>query len=248
MTSDLDHRRDPWDLRLYHAVRRRRDQLARPLCVPLATRSVPPWAVSLAGVALAATLPWSLPRSAAAASIVLLAALLCDALDGALARQSGVASAVGKVVDHACDTGTFVVVLWAVVRADPGSAGGAVRLGLLTVPLLGAAIVLRGRVAPRHGDRFAGGMPAHLHKAPIYLAVLGGAFGGAELYRPALAAGQILALASTLALAGCALGAARRAPWAPLEASVPTDRGARSALPAAGGEGAAAHLRAPRGR
>ncbi|MEM7051767.1 MAG: CDP-alcohol phosphatidyltransferase family protein [Acidobacteriota bacterium] len=164
---------DLWEERLYLAVRRLRDLLLAPLVTPLAALGVPPTLLSCAGVALAASLIWSLERAPALALGGFVAALLCDALDGALARRQGCESALGKLWDQLCDSATWAAVLVAVLVA-----GLAPPVGIALAIYLGVLLLFLGVVestARRPGAWWVNpraGFFAHLPKIFVYGAIL----------------------------------------------------------------------------
>jgi phosphatidylglycerophosphate synthase len=109
------------------------------LLLPHAIRlKVHPNAVSLAGLGfglLAASCFWNWqdPRMAVAGWVCLMAWLIMDGLDGALARALSLASPLGRFVDGFSDYGVFVVVTLALVMSigpDPATLGLALAAGL----------------------------------------------------------------------------------------------------------------------
>lgn len=175
--TDAGHQE--WDHSAYISIRCWRDRLLRPLSRLLAAIGVSAPAVSLLGVLLAAITCWSIDHSARWALLAFLGALACDALDGALARHRGTDSVGGKVLDHACDTATFLLILLAVARCGLASTQQVAISALLAVPLLMVAIQARRR--RRHvRQEPSGGFLAHVYKVPIYVAFLAYAAGGIE--------------------------------------------------------------------
>lgn len=104
--SQLHHGIEPSQVPLLRGWLRAVQLLARPL------RGVPPLAITVVGplfalVAIAAA-PWL-------AFALVVAAVLCDALDGAVALAAGQASAFGAVADKVADRvadSAFAVVVW----------------------------------------------------------------------------------------------------------------------------------------
>lgn len=78
-------------------------RLAHLLVRPLAALRVPPWSVSLTGVALAALAIWPAATLPALAALLIGLSGLCDGLDGTLALVTGRVSRLGSVLDAVCD-------------------------------------------------------------------------------------------------------------------------------------------------
>ncbi len=196
-----------WDLTAYLRIRRIRDTLLEPISSGIADTGVSANLVSLLGVSFAASLYWSLERSALLAGAGFLAALACDALDGAVARRRGSSSATGKLVDHACDTSTFLLVLAAIDRCGLAQRPLLSTAAGLAIPLLVVAIYHRRVRSSASFGEPAGGLFAHLFKVPVYLALLIYVSGGDNLIGSALwvansvAVGSLLLLLVSLALA-----------------------------------------------
>ena len=201
--------RREWDRTAYIRIRRRRDEALRPLSSLLSRCGVTAPMISLLGVALAALACWSVGRAPAGIALAaFLAALLADAMDGALARQSGTDGPAGKVVDHACDTATFLLVLLAVARSDLASAAEVSASALLAVPLLLVAIQARRRRSPLSPE-LSGGFLAHVYKVPIYGAFLIFTAGGGNLLPGAVKLANITAALSLVLLVAGMLRAPR---------------------------------------
>ena len=183
-----------WDLSAYLRIRRLRDAVLRPVSRPLGRLGVSPSVISLLGVGFAATILHTLDRSPRLALLAFLGALVCDAADGALARQLGAESSSGKIVDHACDTATFLLVLLAIHGHVLGSALQTATCALLAPLLLLVAIYARRR--RRQSSEPAGGILAHLYKLPVYGALLLYLGGGSDLLQPAIKLAIVVALAS----------------------------------------------------
>jgi|GEM_PF-6980164 len=188
----------PWEERGYLGIRRLRDLLTAPLVIPLARLGVAPWAVSLLGVGLAATTYLTLPRHAGLTLAVFLGALVCDAVDGALARRRGCAGPRGKFLDLLCDSATLTALLLAMLGAGLISPLRAAYAAYVTLLLLFLAVCYhsarparsaasRGLLRPR------GGFYAHLPKAPIYAALLLWLLGGPRWLDPAVLIANLLA-------------------------------------------------------
>lgn len=156
--------------------------------------------VSAAGVIFAGSTLWTLgshPRWALAA---FLAALVCDALDGALARHLGCAGAYGKLIDSVCDTATLGVLVSALVRAGlapPGRALAAVAWSVLA--LVGAFLYRRRLHGPGGGRCLEGGFFVHLPRGLLYGALAIFLLGGPQYLAVTLWLFNLLA-------AGAALG------------------------------------------
>lgn len=188
-----------WDHSAYINIRRRRDAVLRPFTGLLARWGVSAPAISLLGVALAAATCWSADKIAPLAFLAFLGALACDALDGALARHHGTDSARGKIVDHACDTTTFLLILLTIARCGLSSTVQVSLSALLAVPLLIVAIhARRRRSRTRHEP--SGGFLAHVYKVPIYCAFLLYTGGGANLLEAAVKLANIMATLSLVLL------------------------------------------------
>lgn len=193
-----------WDLTAYLRIRRRRDHLLRPVVRGLARLGVSPLAISLLGVALAAVACWALDRAATMALVAFLAALACDALDGALARHRGSARGRGKLIDHACDTATFLLILFGIARCGLSPQLPLVFAAAISAPLLVFAIYARRLRAPERRPGLSGGFLAHFYKAPIYSAFLLYSAGVIDVLEPAVRLADLTALASLALLLGLA--------------------------------------------
>jgi len=201
--------RTEWDDSAYITIRRRRDALLRPLSLLLVRLGVPAPVISLLGVALAGVTCWSLEGSSLAAFGAFLGALVCDALDGAVARQSGTESPAGKVVDHACDTATFLLVLLAIGRSGLSSISQISVSALLAIPLLLLAIQVRRKRSQAQLEP-SGGFLAHVYKVPIYGAFLLYTAGGANLLEPAVRVANFTAGFSLLLVVAAVFLTSRR--------------------------------------
>ncbi len=188
--------RQAWDQAAYLRIRRGRDAVLEPIASFAARVGIAPSAVSLIGVALAASVCWVhgiAPRLALAAFV---GALLCDALDGAIARRVGSSSALGKRIDHACDAATFLLVLAAIARCGLAPTSSALLPAGLVVPLLLLAIHCRRRRGRARSPEAFGGFFAHLFKVPVYGAFLLYLAGGVDLVAPAVQTSTVIALVS----------------------------------------------------
>lgn len=104
--AELHHGIDPEHVPFLRGWLRLVWAIARPL------KGVPPLAFTVAGAGLAVTAVFT---GAWAAVALVLAAVLCDALDGAVALASGRVSAFGAVADKAADRiadTAFALVIW----------------------------------------------------------------------------------------------------------------------------------------
>ena len=185
----------------YLALRGLRDRLFSPLVAPLAARGVPPCAISFTGVCLALAIVPALSVSHLLGLAAFLGALSCDAIDGALARRLGRASAHGKLLDQACDTATFCAVLLALVETGAAQVGPAVFAALANPSLLLIAASFHRRRDGRREPR--GGFFAHAPKGLVYGALLAQLLTGAGLVAGALLIANVAAVIFAL---GFALG------------------------------------------
>lgn len=196
-----------WDRRAYLRLRRLRDRGARWVVAPLARLGVPPWAVSVAGVIFAASMLWTLGSRPGWALAAFLAALSCDAFDGALARRLERCGSRGKLIDHLCDTATLGLLVIALAHAGLAPTGRALAALALTVASLAAAILYRRRrQGGGSGGGLEGGFFVHLPKALLYAALVTFLLGGPDrlalslwvfnLLAGIVAAGYLLALRS----------------------------------------------------
>ncbi len=172
----LSHLRYPttdWDLAPYLELRRQRDALLRWPVAALAWLSLPPAAVSLAGVALAAGTLWTFGARPLLALLAFLGALLADALDGALARRLGRGDRRGKLLDQLCDSATFMLVLAALARSDLVGDGWCLLAAGVALGLQPLGIWHHNACHPSLAGIYPGaGFFAHSPKALVYAAVL----------------------------------------------------------------------------
>lgn len=190
----------------YLWLRRLRDRLVAPLAAPLARLRVPPAAVSCAGVALAASLAWSLPGHPRLALAAFAAALLCDAVDGAVARrlEAGPVRRRDKWVDQLCDTATLMALLAATAAAglaSPRLCAAAAGGSALVLALAFALHAVAGRQGPGSAAGPRGGFFAHLPKVPFYGALAIALAGGTVSLDAALRATVVLAAAGAAGFA-----------------------------------------------
>lgn len=161
-----------WEQSGYMLVRRLRDRLLSPVTAFLALARVPPSLVSCLGVAFALTVCLTLPERPLWALAGFLLALLCDAVDGALARRLGAGSVFGKVVDQSADLATFASLMLALALAGVASpAALAFAVGAAALLL---ALGVRHHSTRRAGGRYLeprGGFFAHFPKALVYAAM-----------------------------------------------------------------------------
>jgi phosphatidylglycerophosphate synthase len=194
-----------WDLAAYLSIRRRRDALLWPLSRWLADRGATPLAVSLSGAAWAAIACWALSWRAWLSLVAFLAALICDALDGALARHVGSSRPSGKLIDHACDTATFLLVILAIARCHLAPPLPLALAAVIPAPLLAIAVLARrGRRLDREAE-LSGGFLGHFYKVPVYAAFLLYCAGVADLLDPAVRLADATALTSLLLVLTLAL-------------------------------------------
>lgn len=171
----------------YLTVRRLRDAALGPAAAGLARAGVPPWAVSVAGVAAAASTFALLPAHSGLALAALGGALLADLLDGAVARSAGRASRAGKLLDHACDAAAFAALILAAGVRGLAPIGAAAAAALASAAAVSAALAAS---ALRHPEAFRAdpraGFWAHLPKLPSFLAYPALLAGGPDLLGAAL--------------------------------------------------------------
>lgn len=215
----------------YLALRRLRDAALAPAARVLARAGVPAWAVSLAGVAAAATTFALLPAHPRLALAALAGALLADLFDGAVARAAGRAGGRGKLLDHACDAATFAALVLAAGARGLAPAGTALAAALTSAAAVGAALAAsarRDRRAFREDPR--AGFWAHLPKLPVFVAYPALLAGGPDLLAQALLATAWGSAAVAVAVLMTALRRARKpAPtWLLQKSATPgTARGTR---------------------
>ena len=161
------------ELRGYLALRRVRDAALAPAAAASVACRVPAWAVSVLGVAWAASLFWSLPRHPAWGLAGLVLCQVCDMLDGAVARRAGTASGRGKLVDQSCDAAAFAALALA------AGASGLARADLATATAVACTLAVASalaRAARRDPAAFRAnpraGFFAHLPKLAVFLALL----------------------------------------------------------------------------
>lgn len=189
-----------WEQRGYKTLRRGRDRLLSPLVTLLAWIGVPPALVSLGGVLFALSCCLTLSTRPRWALLGFAAALVSDAVDGALARRLGTDSALGKLLDQLADLATFSALLTAVALAGLISPAAAI-FGVVATALVLALGVAYHR-EPLSNDarrRPRAGFFAHAHKALVYSALALYLLSGVNLLAAAVAVANGLA---TL----CALG------------------------------------------
>jgi phosphatidylglycerophosphate synthase len=198
----MEGRGQSWEVQGYRTLRHGRDRLLARPARWLAAAGVPPWAVSLGGVGLAATTCATMSRAPRLALAAVVAALVADALDGAVARESCRSSGRGKLLDHACDAATFSTLLLATALAGLTRPAAALAAALLTTATVALALVRHARHHPsawRQDPR--AGFAAHLPKAPFLTALLLHLTGGPNWIPPALALTNATATAVAGALA-----------------------------------------------
>ncbi len=183
----------------YLAFRRLRDLLLAPAAAGLVACRVPAWAVSVAGVAWAATLFWSLPDHPGWALTGLLLCQSSDMLDGAVARRAGTASGRGKLIDQSCDAAAFAALTLAAGARGLASGGPALAAAIACTLSVATALA---RAARRDPGAFRAnpraGFAAHVPKLPVFLALPTLLAGGPDLLAPALATAATLAAAVTV--------------------------------------------------
>ncbi|HYE29684.1 MAG TPA: CDP-alcohol phosphatidyltransferase family protein [Allosphingosinicella sp.] len=115
------------DLRVEDPTNQRVVHLAARMLLPLALRArIPANAVSIAGLAVGtgaalAYLGWRDPALATFAFLLSVGWLILDGLDGMIARATGTASALGRLLDGLCDHGVFLL-LYLALGASIGTA------------------------------------------------------------------------------------------------------------------------------
>ncbi len=181
-----------WEESAYFILRRGRDRLLWPLSTLLAQLRVPPSAISLLGVCLAATTCMTLSTHQGLALGGFLGSLFCDAMDGALARRLGSSSTLGKLVDQLADTFTFTLLMVAVAAAGLASPWAAAFAAVASVVLLGLGFRHHTAQRPRLYPR--GGFFAHCPKAIVYAALAAHLLGLGQWIGPALGASNALSV------------------------------------------------------
>ena len=182
-------------------IRRWRDLLVRPFAALITALRIPAGAVSCAGVLFAATAFWTFAQSPRLSLVSVLAPLLCDALDGAVARQAGTACAQGKLLDHLCDASVFAVLLAAAAAHGLASAGASVYAAHIS--LLVVVFGLTHRAAAEGttwNDNPQAGFGAHFPKSFFLAALITLLLGGPDWIRPALIVSNVAATLIALIL------------------------------------------------
>ncbi|MEM7483413.1 MAG: CDP-alcohol phosphatidyltransferase family protein [Acidobacteriota bacterium] len=188
-----------WDDRLYVSIRRGRDVLLAPLVAPLAWLGVPPLALSVCGVLLAASLIWTLVDYPRWANFGFFGALLCDGLDGALARRRGCDSRRGKLWDQLCDSATWAAVLLAILAAGLAPVLPTALAVYLVPTLLFLGVSVSSLRGPM-GFNPRAGFYAHAPKIFVYGALAAYLLAGRHWIAPAVLCTDIVGAASCLTL------------------------------------------------
>jgi phosphatidylglycerophosphate synthase len=180
----------------YEQLRLGRDRLLSPIIRLLVRLGVPAAALSAAGVALAGSSIWTLQRAPRLALAAVAGALLCDLLDGAVARRAGSDGARGKLLDQVCDSAVYTALILAVAVHGLTSAGAAVYAAYISVMVVVLALTARAlelgerwKYSPQAG--FAGHAPKIFLVAALGLYLLD----GPNWIEPSLVIGNIVATA-----------------------------------------------------
>lgn len=173
--------------RWYQAIAAWKLRVLRPLVRLLAWVGATPDAVSYAGLAMLAGYLALLPRSPRGALAFLLLNILCDGLDGSLARYRGLTSDHGKFTDMLCDSISFtVVVLGLMLAGIVNPILGAVYIYVSLVMEVLAIIREQRRAASEWLLSPRAGAFAHLFKSLTYLLVVLWALAGVNVWDPAI--------------------------------------------------------------
>ena len=105
-----------WDDRLYKSIALQRSFYFRPIAIVLSKLGVTPNIVSYLGVLLMVAFIFEISRSLSGAAYLLAGQLICDQIDGAIARYKHTDSDRGKFIDVLADTTVFALFLTGLVR------------------------------------------------------------------------------------------------------------------------------------
>lgn len=106
-----------WDERMYQQIAIRRSQVFKPIAILLSKFGITPDLVTFAGVVLMAAFVFEASHNLTSAFWLLVATLLCDQVDGAIARYKKTDSDHGKFIDVMADTTSFSLFLVGLMRA-----------------------------------------------------------------------------------------------------------------------------------
>ena len=98
-----------WDEQIYKYIAPRRSILFRPVVIVLSKLRIHPDLISYLGLSFMVGFAYCLPEKRMLAFWLLISMLVCDQLDGALARYNKTASDRGKFVDVLVDTTSFAL-------------------------------------------------------------------------------------------------------------------------------------------
>lgn len=163
--------------RLYEKVRVWRDKLFSPLVATLRHLHITPTVVSVGGIVGMSLAAYLIGRAPLLGTLLVIAVLLLDIVDGPLARQTNQASDKGKFIDITSDNATFVIYVTGLVAY--GFLGGVA--GIALVYTISASTVMRVlRINPFftsdwHFHPVAGSFPV-LVRSTMYLSGLVAAY------------------------------------------------------------------------
>lgn len=107
----------PWDERMYQTIAVRRSQFFKPIAVVLSKFGITPDFVTFVGVLLMVAFIFEVGHNLTAGFWLLVGTLLCDQVDGAIARYKKTDSDHGKFIDVMADTTSFSLFLIGLMRA-----------------------------------------------------------------------------------------------------------------------------------
>lgn len=128
-----------WDDRVYKSIALQRSLYFRPIAMILSKLGVTPNMVSYLGVLFMVGFVFEINRSLSGAAYFLVGQLLCDQVDGAIARYHHTDSDRGKFIDVLADTTAFALFLTGLVRVGlvHATTGAVFMYVILLVRILG---------------------------------------------------------------------------------------------------------------
>lgn len=128
-----------WDDRIYKTIAVRRSQFFKPVAIALSKLGISPNTVSYLGVLFMVGFVFELNRSLSSGAWLMVGMLLCDQIDGAIARYHHTDSDRGKFIDVLCDTTSFALFLVGLIRVGliHATTGAVFMYVILLVRLLG---------------------------------------------------------------------------------------------------------------
>ncbi len=131
----------PWDERAYQSIALKRSRFFRPAAAVLAALRITPDVISYAGVGAMAAFVLVINHSLTVAFWLMIAMLICDQLDGAVARLQKTTSDRGKFVDVLADSTSFSLFMVGLIHVGlVGAAAGAMLIYLVVLTRVLAAI------------------------------------------------------------------------------------------------------------